>query len=205
MKTLRVIFISAVTLTFAVLIFYAVGNPFDAALTHKSAERKNLSDYAGRMKISGVTYDIETGLYAAQLDDGNGVTSEFIYNPHKNTFTDKYREDQISVVRHTVRGDIIKKVNAHGVYPEEIIVVIECGAGIIGESCDCKLETVYVILEDCNKDKFADQAVNALKGLCESGFETYIIMSGSFTAKFTAGNVSNNRADIAARIKPKEG
>jgi len=201
---LRIIFIFLMTVCVSAMLFYALGNPFDAILTYKAAEKMNTEAYSGRMKISGVTYTMDTGLYVAQLDDGNGVVSEYIYDPAENTFTDKYREDQISVVRHTVRGDIIKRINAGGVYPEEVTVVFECRAGIIGESSVCKLDCVYIILENTEKEAFIDNVINVLKGLSESEFQSYIIMSDLYSVNFTKGNISNNRADIAARIKMTE-
>lgn len=204
MKAMRIIFIFSVTCCMGFLFFYILGNPFDAILTGKAAVRQNRALYSGKMKISGVVFDRNRRLYIASFDDGNGVVSEFVYNPKENTFTDNYRYYQISVVKHTIKGKVIKKITASGVYPEEVYIEFDCKAGIIGEETQINLYKVYVVLENTDKEEFIDNVMLTVKALEDTGFLKYEIMNGSFIASFSKGSISNNRYDIAARVKTTE-
>jgi hypothetical protein len=153
------------------------------------------------MKISGIVYNMDTGLYEAEFNDGNGVVSEYIYNPADNSFTDRYREDQLSVMKYTVRGELIKKINESGVYPEEVFVLLSCGTGIIGDECEYKLESVNVILDDTDAETFTEGVMRTLNVLSAFSPENMTVMSHKYTVSFKKGSISNSREDIAARIK----
>lgn len=204
MKQLRIFFILSMTICVCLMFFYFLGNPFDALLTQKSAKRQNSIMYSGKMAVSGVVFDRENNRYVAKFDDGNGVVSEYVYDPDTNSFTDNYREDQISVIRHTIRGEVIKKITSYGVVPGEVLVEFECDAGLIGQNTRTKLYKVYVKLESPGKDEFINDVVIVLKALAETDFESYEITNGSFTGTFTRGNISNKVSDIAARIRENE-
>lgn len=199
-------FLLAAGAVFVILgfLFHFIGSPFDAALTYKLASKINNTEYGGRLRLTGTTYDPRARKYFVGFDDQNGVVSEFVYDPVKNAFYDGYQNDRLSVLFYQSRGEVLKKINARGVFPEEVLLTIDCGAGIIGENSGVKMKCLRIFFENCGREEFIKKTQSLLLALDSFDYESLLIMNRKYSVSFAAGGVSNRREDIDARIKEED-